>query len=193
MADLPSVRPTELHGGLASSGYDLSVTVWAWCQCGFTGPRRASLAPETRQLEQADLEEHLAMSGHTAFLDGTPGADGLHRACGHFHDFQDSCPAPPDSPRGQLGRAMRATLNDPTAALDRLAAIAELRSWLEEQEQMAVIGARMSRATWAEMGSAIGTSRQGAWNRWGTMVRRYEEAGLLDDHDTVTESETAQG
>jgi len=33
------------------------------------------------------------------------------------------------------------------------------------------------------MGAAVGVSRQWAWNRWGTMVHRYEDAGLLDNHE----------
>ncbi len=46
-------------------------------------------------------------------------------------------------------------------------AIEELRAWLAEQETEAVLGARLQRATWAEMGEAVGITRQGAFSRWG--------------------------
>ena len=179
MVDLHAVRPDEVHGALSSTGHGSSVTVGAWCQCGWAGPRRV-WQPGAERAERADLDGHLAVTGHTSFPDGVPGPDGLHVACGHFHDLQDDCPAPADSPRGRLNRAMQPVLNDRTAAIDRLAAIDELRTWLDEQEAMAVIGARMARATWAEMGAAVGTSRQGAHNRWGATVKRYEQAGFLD-------------
>jgi len=42
---------------------------------------------------------------------------------------------------------------------------------------MAVIGARMGGASWIAIGRAVGISRQGAWNRWGAMIRRNEDAG----------------
>jgi hypothetical protein len=66
-----------------------------------------------------------------------------------------------------------------SAALDRLRAVRELRGWLAEQEQHAVIGARMARATWTEIGEAWGTSRQGAFNRWGDRIKRFEASGVL--------------
>lgn len=183
---LRSVKPpADYHGGLYSAGWSItSMHVKAFCQCGWSAATRrwgAGVGP----LVKADLDAHLAESGHTAFPDGFDEEgfgrlDRWHLACGYFHDFQDACPAPYDSPRGRLERAMQATVSDPTAALDRLAAIDELRKSLDEQEEMAVIGARMARVTWAEMGQAVGTSRQGAFNRWGAAIKRYEAAGLVD-------------
>jgi hypothetical protein len=57
-------------------------------------------------------------SGLTLLSDGVPAADGLHLACGHFHDFEDSCPAPVDSPPGRLERVMQPTINNPTCHWD---------------------------------------------------------------------------
>jgi len=79
------------------------------------------------------------------------------------------------------------TLGPPARALDRLAAIEELRAWLDDQENEAAIGARLTRCTWAEMGTAIGATRQAAWNRWGQMIARYENAGILDPDPTDTQ------
>ena len=105
----------------------------------------------------------------------------VHHACGVAHKLNEDCHVPLDSPRGMLQRALFSTSTDPVRALDRITAIDELRRRLEEEEKMAVIGARRARCTWTEIGAAIGTSRQGAFNRWGDMVRRFENAGLLDD------------
>lgn len=74
-----------------------------------------------------------------------------------------------------------ATSTDAALALDRLRAIQELRAWLDDQEAEAVIGCRMARATWAEMGAAIDATRQAAFNRWGSTIKRYESVGLIDD------------
>lgn len=105
----------------------------------------------------------------------------IHHACSTAHRLNDPCPVKPDSPRGMLNRALDATMADHDRALDRIAAIHQLRQFLDNEEKMAVIGARNARCTWAELGAAIGTSRQGAFNRWGEMVSRYEKAGLLKD------------
>jgi hypothetical protein len=48
-----------------------------------------------------------------------------------------------------------------------------------------VLRARMARVTWEAIGAALGTSRQGAFNRYGALVQRYERAGLLDAGDVV--------
>jgi len=108
----------------------------------------------------------------------------VHLACGVAHRLNDECPVPPDSFADLLRRAVASSLSDREQALDRITAIDQLRRELDDQEKMAVIGARMARRTWAELGAAVGTSRQAAYNRWGEMVKRYEAAGLLDDVDT---------
>jgi len=33
------------------------------------------------------------------------------------------------------------------------------------------------------MGQAVGISRQGAFNRWGRQMKRYQTAGLVDADD----------
>ncbi len=63
--------------------------------------------------------------------------------------------------------------------MDRVAATVQLRRWVTDIEIQAVIGARMARCTWAEIGTGAGTTKQGAYNRWGKMIDRYEAAGLL--------------
>lgn len=181
---LRSVQPDELHGGLRSTGRDpLHLTVGAFCQCGWSGPTHPCAAG-ARDTERAELVAHLADSGHQPFPDD---ADGYHQACGHFHDLNDTCPYNPDSPAGQLRRITNGcTLGHPEQALDRLTAIEQLRAWLDDEEKQAAIGARLTRCTWNEMGHAIGATRQAAWNRWGPMIARYENAGILDPEPPTT-------
>ena len=83
--------------------------------------------------------------------------------------------APPDSPTGRLHRAYN------SADLgDAIAAVEELRADLDSQQLQLVIRARQERTTWEAIGTAIGTTRQGAFNRFGALVQRYEGTGLLD-------------
>jgi hypothetical protein len=182
---LRTVQPQELHGGLRATGsHPLHIVVEAFCQCGWTGPPHP-WAVGVRATEQAELDAHLADNDHTPFPDD---ADGYHSyGCGHFHQLNDACPYPPDSPAGQLRRITTgSTLGHPDRALDRLSAIEELRAWLDDQEKEAAIGARLARCTWNEMGQAIGSTRQAAWNRWGQMITRYENAGVLLPEPTTT-------
>lgn len=156
--------------------------VWADCSCGWSGPMRwcegEILSADVGEAVRADRAAHEAETGHGE--DPDIGAEGRHDfGCGFYHRLTVSCPLPSRSPAGRVHRVVRGTLNDRRAALDRLAAIDELRGWLAEQEQEAVVGARLARATWAEMGSAVGISRQGAFNRWGSAVKNLEAAGLL--------------
>lgn len=82
---------------------------------------------------------------------------------------------PPDSPSGRLQRAYNsADLHDAIAAVE------ELRADLDSQQLQLVIRARQGGTTWETIGTAIGTTRQGAFNRFGALVQRYERAGLLD-------------
>ncbi len=72
-------------------------------------------------------------------------------------------------------------MTDPARAFDRLAAIKELLDDLAEAEEEAIIAARMAKVSWSEIGRAYGgMTRQGAFNKWGAMVNRFEAAGLLD-------------
>ncbi len=93
--------------------------------------------------------------------------DGLHLICGHLLDLRADCCPDGQSLRTLCPGAVQPVLNDQTAAIDRLTAIDELRAWLDDQVAMAVIGPRVAQATRAEMGATVGTSRQGAHNRWG--------------------------
>lgn len=130
----------------------------AVCTCGWSGPRR-------------NTYEHAAQDERDHYRDS-----------GHYPLQRD---APPDSPARQLQRITRGpVLTNPARALDRLTAIRELRAWLDDKEPQAVIGARMARATWDEIGAAWGgASRQAAYNRWGRMIKRYEQTRLLEPGD----------
>jgi len=157
--------------------------VFADCNCGWSGPiywcDGQLISSETAAALRRDREGHQARSGHGE--DPEVGAEGRHDfGCGFYHGLHDRCPLPPDSLAGRIHRVLRGTLGNRHAALDRLVALEELRGWLAEQEIEAVIGARMARATWAEMGDAVGITRQGAFGRWGAIVKGYEAAGVLE-------------
>jgi hypothetical protein len=162
--------------------------VRAFCQCGWTGTAH-HWGPGARHDEEDELAAHVADSGHREFATGVPAPDGYHDACGHFHELNDACPIPANSPRGRIERVtVGSTLGRPDRALDRLTAIADLHAWLTEQEQQAIIGARMARCTWAEIGQALGVADGDAKRRWGPMIDRYEQAGLLDGDRSPTEA-----
>lgn len=177
---LRAVRPDEFHGGLRATGsHPLHLRVQAFCQCGWTGPNRP-WDGDAHAAEQCDLTAHMTTSGHQRFGEGLPPPDGYHVACGHFHDLNDCCPAPLSSPAGRLRRITTgSTLGHPDRAVDRIAAIWETRLWLEDEEAQAAIGARMAGCTWAQMGKAIGGDGPAATERWGQMIARYENAGIL--------------
>ena len=103
----------------------------------------------------------------------------VHQACGHAHRLNDDCTVPPDSARGLLQRALYSTSTDPERALDRLTAVHQLQERLEDEEKQAVLGARRAGCDWIQMGEAIGKTRGVAHARWGLLVRRFENAGLL--------------
>ncbi len=152
----------------------------AFCQWGWNGPSHPGGDAGAVDGESADLAAHLAASGHQPFADGVPALDGYHQACGHFHDLNCCCPAPPDSPTGRLRRVTSGgTLGHPERALDRLAALAEMRVWLDDQEAAAVIGARMAGCTWAQMGQTIGGDGETVRDRWGQMIAPFALVGLL--------------
>jgi hypothetical protein len=127
------------------------------------------------------LDSHGRQTGHRPFPhDSIPDVDGYHQRCGWFHGFQDACPIPPDSPSGQLARiAGVATLTDPDPSLDRLAAIRQLRAWLDDQQLQAIIAARLASCPWPDIARAVGVTTQAASAQWGILIGRYEAAGLL--------------
>lgn len=63
-----------------------------------------------------------------------------------------------------------------------LAAIRELRAELLEREQILVGSARVRRRTWSEIGEALGTTRQGAYNRFCDKVKQYDPSGVLGSY-----------
>ncbi|HEX3393682.1 MAG TPA: hypothetical protein VHS52_04065 [Acidimicrobiales bacterium] len=89
--------------------------------------------------------------------------------------------APPDSPGGRLHRAFKSPDH-----LDAIAAVEELRGDLEARQVELVIAARAGGTTWEAIGAVIGTSRQGAFNRFGALVQHHEVVGPLGEevHDT---------
>ncbi|MDQ6616079.1 MAG: hypothetical protein M3083_15420 [Actinomycetota bacterium] len=127
------------------------------------------------------LAEHQASTGHRQFRgDGVPEPVGYHQPCGWFHDFEDCCPAPPTSPSGRVKRTCVAlTLRGTAGALDQLAAIDELRRWLDEQETHGIIRARIAGCDWTDIAAALATDTGDLQRRWGPPIRRYEAAGLL--------------
>jgi hypothetical protein len=183
---IPSV---DAHGGLRSSGsHRCHIIVEAFCQCGWVGPAHP-WQPGAGLAEREELAAHLADSGHHEFPIGVPPPEGYHYACSHFHQLNDACPIPADSARGRIERiTVGSTLGRPDRALDRLAAIAEVDTWLGDQEKEAVLGARIARCTWAEIGDAVGVTGDDARRRWGPMIARYERAGLLDADPSPTDS-----
>lgn len=118
-------------------------------------------------------------------------AEDFHRACGSRHLLNAKCLIDPDSPQGRLNRAYQSP-----DVLDALNAIEELRADLDEQLVSRVIGARRHRFTWQQIGDAVGATRQGAFNRFGGMIQRYEQAGVLkkvaDDTDLVMDKDQAR-
>jgi hypothetical protein len=79
-------------------------------------------------------------------------------------------PVPPDSPRGRFDRIYRAgVINDAERALVVLLDVVDLRANLAEQEDYAVLRARQLGATWEQIGTALGTSKQAVHQRWGAV------------------------
>ena len=133
--------------------------------------RRSEPDPEVvhRQPDQGDELERRGPLSHDRRLRplrdaGDDALRVLHQGSGEpvRHDQQRQAVLWDADP--QLERQL--IIGSPELALDRISAIEELRAWPDGPERMAVIGARMAHVTWAEIGVAIGTSRQGVWNRY---------------------------
>jgi hypothetical protein len=71
-------------------------------------------------------------------------------------------------------RRAAATVQDAQNALDALAAARQLREAAEDLEIAAVIEARRRRATWTEIGSVYGTSKQAAQQRFRSAVTEHQ-------------------
>jgi hypothetical protein len=95
----------------------------------------------------------------------TTDADGGH---------QSSFVVRPNTPLGQLltvARADTRRAETPDAVLEALAAVLELGKFLEDSTDELALAARRDGATWEQIGSALGTSRQAAHIRWGNVAR----------------------
>lgn len=110
-----------------------------------------------------------------------------HAICGQQHDSSEPCIPLLGSPADRLNRVYRSTAGEAHPALARLKALRQLLDDLAEQELDAVAEARAAGCTWAEIGQAWGTTRQGAFNKWGSATRRPANGG----HSTVTDSNDA--
>jgi hypothetical protein len=78
----------------------------------------------------------------------------------------------PNTPLGQLltvARADTRRAETPDAALEALAAVHQLEMFLEFSTDDLALAARRDGATWDQIGSALGTSRQRAHQRWGNI------------------------
>lgn len=156
--------------------------LFAFCRCGWRGPAHwcdgEVFEDAVRSELEAERAAHERATGHPEDLE--VGANGRHDfGCRFYHDLLDHCPKPASSPSGRLYRVLRAATTDVSQALGALRAIDELRRWLDEREPEAVMSARLAGATWEQIGETVGTTRQGAWNRWGRLTAAYEDAGLL--------------
>ena len=82
------------------------------------------------------------------------------------------------APTSDLGRFFRATSavrlageeGGPGPALDKLAAIRELRDRLGEEAGHGALAARRLGASWSQIGDALCISRQGAQQNWGKVA-----------------------
>jgi hypothetical protein len=182
-----TIPPRQYHCGRRSRGRAwLTVEVQAFCECGWATPWQLWATPPDAAAKASTrtktaLDEHQAFTTHRRFPnDRWPEPDGYHHRCGWFHDFQDVCPAPPTSTTGRVNRVSGgSSLGDRTATLDQLAAIHELRDWLDEQEAHGVIRARLAGFAWADIAVVTATTTGDAYNRWAPLIHRYEAAGLL--------------
>jgi hypothetical protein len=62
---------------------------------------------------------------------------------------------------------------------DQLAAIVELRHWLDEEEAYGVIRACLAGCAWADITVVMTATTGDVDNRWAPLIGRYEVAGLL--------------
>jgi len=83
-------------------------------------------------------------------------------------------------PTSDLGRFFRATSHvrslgvedpDPAPALDKLAAIRELRDRLGDEADQGALAARKLGASWSQIGDALCVSKQAAQQNWGNIAR----------------------
>lgn len=88
--------------------------------------------------------------------------------------------------------------NPDGSPLERLADLDELRRDLEQRTTQAVLSALAGGATWAEVGAAVGVSKQTAHNRWSAAWQteqvllgyRAEQEKQQRESDTTTREAT---
>ncbi len=95
----------------------------------------------------------------------------------------------PDTPLGRLitvARADTRRAETPAAALEALAAVHQLEMFLEISTDDLALAARRDGATWDQIGSALGLTRQRAHQRWGnisTFAGWDDQVDQADDDD----------
>lgn len=71
--------------------------------------------------------------------------------------------------------------------LTRLEHIRRLRARLAEEEDEAALAARWGGATWAQIGEALGLTRQAVHTRWAN-IARFAQWGPAEDHHADEQS-----
>jgi hypothetical protein len=102
---------------------------------------------------------------------------------------QSSFAVRPDTPIGlilAIARADTRRAETPDAALDALAAIRHLDTFLKESTDQLALAARRSGATWDQIGSAVGVTRQRAHQHWSNVTRFAGWDPLEDDDQAHT-------
>ncbi len=92
---------------------------------------------------------------------------------------QASLIPPGRSPRTQVDSIFR-TVTNMDVALEVLTDIAGLRAYLNDREDHAALSARQRGATWEQIGTALGITRQAAQQRWGHIT---DPIDLIADRD----------
>lgn len=83
---------------------------------------------------------------------------------------QRSTRVPPDTPLGLVVALAQADATSHDDSLQALRDITALRHWLDEQTDDNALRARRSGATWQQIGSALGLTRQAVHLRWGNLT-----------------------
>jgi hypothetical protein len=95
----------------------------------------------------------------------------------------------PDDGRGawkRLGRWLADDTDDPGNALRALSDIGRVRHTLDQAELRAVKQARRHRASWAEIATRLGVTRQAAWEKWRDLDAEPEsEKSIKDESEQI--------
>lgn len=176
--DQAAEKTPDHHCYLSSAGRGVNMIVAARCSCGWAGPPRR-WGPGAIAGEQADLDQHLAASGHAPVEEHLTAHGGVHPRCGHHHDDSHDCPVPYDSPAGLLVRTVQSTLGRPGAAADRLRAASQLARWVADEQTQAVISAYIVGLDWDQIATAADLPLDDVQQRSGSLIGHLETAQLL--------------